>query len=125
MKFTVVTVLSLAVVVATGCAVPKKRISGTVYKQEDGTYRAAYSAATEEKVRKTMHVDATNTCLNKFKAQEFIVVNEEIKKIEKDTQEGNVNKVINLAGKYLGAEGVTGTLTFKCDMDTVKKGFFG
>lgn len=120
MKFPALTTLTIALF-TTGCAsmIP---ITGTVYKQEDGSYKAAYSAGTEEKVRKTLHSDATKTCKNKFKAQEFIVVEEEIKKIEKDN-DGTMDKAVNLAGKFFDAESVSGSLVFKCDMDTVKKGF--
>ncbi len=113
--FCKVSVLLAVAALSTGCA----GIQGTVYKQTDGSFKAAYSSSTEEKVRKVMHSDAMFTCKKKAGTKEFTVVDESVETIEEPSEKKGfaavADKTVNLVGKYFGSESVRGALTFNCD----------
>ena len=107
--------LMAVALMATGCATTK----GTVYKQSDGNYKAAYASSSERDVMKVLHSDAQITCKKKEKTKEFRVVEENVEEIEKEKKTEGFSAVagsaVSLAGKYFGAESVRGSLIFTCD----------
>ena len=114
-KIYLVSTVLAATILGAGCA----SIQGTVYKQEDGNYKATYAASNERDVRKVIHSDAEKTCEDKAGTKEIRVVNENVEKTEDDgEQEGFAavaGSAVSLVGKYFGAESVRGSLVFNCD----------
>ena len=102
-------------VFSVGCAT----VQGTVFKQQDGTYKASYAGSTERSVRKTIHSDAALTCKKKEKTKEFRVVEESVEKIEDKADAKGFAAVadtaVSLADKYFNVESVRGSLIFDCD----------
>lgn len=108
---TVLTIAALSV----GCA----SIQGTVFKQQDGSYKATYASNTESTVRKVIHSDAELTCKDNAGTKKFLVVDEKVEKTEDSTKKEGfaavADSAVSLTGKFFGAESVRGSLVFNCD----------
>ena len=116
-NYSAITILVL-VSFLVGCAAP---IKGTVFKQRDGSYKATYSGKTEKHAIKTTHLDAVNTCKNKAKTKDIIVVEQKIDSMTekaKGEQSGFsavAGSAVTAMDKYFGSENVRATLIFECD----------
>ena len=109
------TIILAATVFSVGCA----STQGTVYKQNDGSYKATYASSSERAVRKVIHSDARLTCKEKADTKEFRVIDENVENMEDDSKKEGFAAVagsaVSLAGKYFGSESVRGSLVFECD----------
>lgn len=114
-KANIVSIVTTLCVLSTGCATVK----GTVYKQQDGSYKATYAASNETDVRKVIHSDALITCKDKSASSDIVVVEESVENLEDDSPKEGFAAVagsaVSLTGKYFGAESVRGSLVFNCD----------
>ena len=113
--FCKVSVVLTMATLSVGCA----GITGTVYKQTDGSYKATYASSTEKNVRKVIHSDATITCKKKEGTKNFVVVTENVENIEDTSKKEGfaavADRTVSLVGKYFGSESVRGELIFNCD----------
>lgn len=71
-----VILLVLAPLTITGCATP---IHGSVFAQEDGTYKGIAKADDEITAYKMATQDAKTTCKEREKKRDFVVVNQQSK----------------------------------------------
>lgn len=114
-KVNAIIIALTATVFLAGCS----SLKGTVYKQNDGYYKATYAASNEKSVRKAIHADAMKTCEDKADTEEFTVIAENVENMEDDSKKEGFAAVagsaVSLAGKYFGSESVRGSLIFECN----------
>ena len=110
-----ITLLAATLITLTGCA----SVTGNVYKQKSGEYKASYSAKTEREAMKVVHEDAKITC-KKDGGKTPAIVNEEITKLTEETEKSGegfsavAGSAVTALDKYFGSENVRATLIFDC-----------